>query len=241
MSGATALERISREVDASVVRVGNEQTPVIVLDNVLGDLEPLKRVANEWAAFSGEGQAAYPGIRANLPADYTRRVLSRVEPLIRETYAVPASHRGRCIHQLFSLVTRAESDLAVLQRVPHYDTRRGFYFAIMHYLNPGPFGGTGFFRHCPTGYERITDERFAHFVQEAERHMREHGTPPARYCRGSDAHFELIHQVDYRPDRLLIYPGNLLHSGLIEPDRDLSADPVRGRLTANLFLDFDAS
>ena len=71
--------------------------------------------------------------------------------------------------------------------------------------------------------------------------MREHGTPPARYCRGSDAHFELIHQVDYRPDRLLIYPGNLLHSGLIEPDRDLSADPARGRLTANLFLDFDAS
>ncbi|WP_341939165.1 DUF6445 family protein [Marinimicrobium sp. C2-29] len=226
--------------EAQIVRIGAEQTPVIVLDNVLGDLETLKRVACEWAPFSSEGQAGYPGVRANLPADYGRWVLSRLEPLIREVYKVPEHFRGRCIHQLYSLVTTPESELAVLQRVPHYDTRRGFYFAIMHYLNPGPFGGTGFFRHRPTGYERITDERFEHFVGEAERHMREHGAPPARYCQGSDAHFEMIHEVDYRPDRLLIYPGSLFHSGLIQADRDLSTDPAVGRLTANLFLDFDA-
>lgn len=226
--------------EAQIVRVGVERTPVIVLDNVLGDLETLKRVACEWAPFSGEGQAGYPGIRAQLPADYGRSILSWLEPLIRRVYGVPERFAGQCIRQQYSLVTTPESDLAVLQRVPHYDTRRGLYFAIMHYLNPGPFGGTGFFRHRPTGYERITDERFGHFVGEAERFMHKHGLPAARYCQGSDAHFEMIHQVDYRPDRLLIYPGNLLHTGLIQADRDLSADPATGRLTANLFLDFDA-
>ena len=49
---------------------------------------------------------------------------------------------------------------------------------------------------------------------------------------------ELIGEVEYRPNRMVIYPGNLLHSGLIQPDRDINDDPASGRLTANLFLYF---
>jgi hypothetical protein len=33
-----------------------------------------------------------------------------------------------------------------------------------------------------------------------------------------------------------MYPGYLLHSGLIDPSRDIATDPARGRLTANLFF-----
>ena len=37
-------------------------------------------------------------------------------------------------------------------------------------------------------------------------------------------------------DRLVIYRGSLLHSGIIAPGTPLSADPRHGRLTANLFV-----
>ena len=38
------------------------------------------------------------------------------------------------------------------------------------------------------------------------------------------------------PDRLIIYQGSLLHSGIIPPGMNFSADPREGRLTANIFV-----
>jgi hypothetical protein len=38
------------------------------------------------------------------------------------------------------------------------------------------------------------------------------------------------------PDRLIIYHSTLLHSGVIPPDMNFSADPRQGRLTGNLFV-----
>jgi len=37
-------------------------------------------------------------------------------------------------------------------------------------------------------------------------------------------------------DRLAIYRGSMLHSGIIPPDMAFSADPRLGRLTANIFV-----
>ena len=41
-------------------------------------------------------------------------------------------------------------------------------------------------------------------------------------------------------DRVLIYRSRVLHSGQIDPTVGLSADPARGRLTANIFLNYAA-
>ena len=68
--------------------------------------------------------------------------------------------------------------------------------------------------------------------------MKTHGLPPAKYIDASTDHYEIIHEIEYRPNRLVMYPGNLLHSGLVKPERDLGWDPATGRLTANLFIDF---
>jgi hypothetical protein len=125
-----------------------------------------------------------------------------------------------------------------LQRVPHFDNHSPFYFATVHYLNPGRYAGTGFFRHRPTGYERIPEDRYPAYMQAAESHIKAKGLPPEKYIDASDDHFELIAEVEYKPNRLIMYPGNLLHSGLIRPDRDINHDPAKGRMTANLFLYF---
>ena len=73
--------------------------------------------------------------------------------------------------------------------------------------------------------------------------MRRCCVPPSRgrrrrrgYVTGSNAEYEQIGLVEAVPDRLVIYQGALLHSGLIPPDMVFSDDPARGRLTANLFI-----
>jgi hypothetical protein len=42
--------------------------------------------------------------------------------------------------------------------------------------------------------------------------------------------------VEARPDRLALYRGRQLHSGIIPDPAALSADPGAGRLTINMFL-----
>ena len=124
--------------------------------------------------------------------------------------------------------------------MPHFDSNNPHYLAAMHYLNPGDFGGTSFYRHRPTGYENITASRRENFIHSAQEHLATiGGRPPQRYVDGSDEHFERLKSLPYRQNRLLVYPGTLLHSGNIDPSRDISDDPRTGRLTANLFIDFE--
>ena len=81
----------------------------------------------------------------------------------------------------------------------------------------------------------MTEANLAQFVRtatsDAARLPAESG-----YIQGSDDFFEEIGAVEAVPDRLIIYQGSLLHSGVIPPGMELSADPRRGRLTANLFV-----
>jgi hypothetical protein len=218
--------------------VGDERTPVIIIDQPIGSTEPLIRVAGKHPGFHLDRRFAYPGLRAELPDDYVDAMLPALVPMLREVYEIPESCEHRLIHRVFSVITTQPEDLAVLQRVPHFDTLNPRYFATVHYLNPGTYAGTGIFRHRPTGFERISDARYQAYVSAAEAYMKAHGLPAAQYINGTTDHYELIEEVEYRPNRLVIYPGNLLHSGLIHPDRDIDPDPSKGRLTANVFIDF---
>lgn len=182
--------------------------------------------------------SAYPGVRTRLPDDYVDILLPSLLPLLREIYAIPDSFGHRVIRRLFSLITTPPEDLGILQRVPHFDDLEPLYFATVHHLNPGSYCGTGIFRHRPTGFERISNERYPDYVAAAEAQMKAKGLPEARYIDASTDHYELIEELEYRPNRMLIYPGNLLHSGLVQPERDIGWDPRTGRLTANLFIDF---
>lgn len=110
----------------------------------------------------------------------------------------------------------------------------------MHYLNPGEFGGTGLYRHKPTGYENITVDRVEGYLQSARSFVDQQGQVKPKYFTESTEHYELIEKLDYQQNRLVIYPGSLLHSGYIDDcSRDLSSDPKTGRLTANFFIYFE--
>jgi hypothetical protein len=59
------------------------------------------------------------------------------------------------------------------------------------------------------------------------------GVPDAAYLKGTNNLFEMLFKVDTKPNRVVIYPSNLLHSGLIQQWRLVESS--QGRLTANTF------
>ena len=135
----------------------------------------------------------------------------------------------------FSMVTTQPSELSRPQRAPHFDSPDPRYYALLHYLRVPEESGTAFYRQRSTGIERVTEANIGQFITTAER---EAALLPSNsgYISGSDQFFEEIGAVEAVPDRLIIYQGGLLHSGIIPDAMSFSSDPRSGRLTANLFV-----
>ncbi len=220
------------EARISVRRMGREGEPLVVIDGFSGMAEDLL-AAGRAATYQHAG-ASYPGIRAWADPSYLDR---RRDLMMRIMQSVFGFTRGvRLDASTFSLVTLAEPALAPLQRIPHYDHAGGEVIAVMHYLLGAESGGTAFYRHRRTGFETITPPREDAYNAALAQDAREHGTPPARYYYGDDGWFDRIDEVEAVPDRLVLYRGRQLHSGVIPDAGALTADPARGRLTINMFL-----
>ncbi|WP_156170044.1 DUF6445 family protein [Aurantiacibacter luteus] len=216
----------------SVRRLGREGQPLVVIDNASGQPEAL--LARGRSAQFQDGGASYPGIRAWCPPDY----LERVRPLLFQALQqVFGFRRGVSMDvSTYSIVTTPEADLAPLQRIPHYDHADGEVIAVMHYLLGPESGGTAFYRHCRTGFETIDEARVDAYRAGLAEDEREYGMPPARYHVGSSERFEEIGRVEAQVDRLVLYRGRLLHSGVIPDPAGLTSDPAHGRLTINMFM-----
>lgn len=228
---------VSPGAHASVKLVGEEKTPVIVIDDYGSDCEPVLQHAYR-QSYHFDEKGYYPGVRARLPTSYAFSLLKPLYNKLREIYAVPSYLNFVPQMGYYSLVSQPAAKLSLLQRIPHFDSNRPYYFAILHYLNPGEFGGTAFFKHKPTAYERVSEERVGTYRQTSTEYFERNGEPEPAYIIGSTDLYQLCDTVEYRPNRLVIYPGNLLHSGVIESQADINSDPVTGRLTANIFVDF---
>ncbi|TLU64332.1 hypothetical protein FE810_12075 [Thalassotalea litorea] len=221
-------------------RVGHEQTPIFVIDDFMLDTAaPILEAAGMQYRDRNHQQSFYPGVRAPVSKDYGMTVLTHAAKVLYQVFGVPRDLRMNPKNGSYSLLTQPENRLQLLQCIPHYDNTSCFSFAIIHYLNPGQFGGTGFYRHKPSGFENINDNRKPRYLETAQQHLDQCGGPEQKYITDSTDHFELIKHVDYRPNRLVIYPSTLLHSAYIEnPEHDVNADPTTGRLTANFFVEF---
>lgn len=217
---------------------GKEETPILICNDFFPEINKFLEFTYRHVTFEKESSTYYPGLRAPLPKDYTFAVINKIYAEIVETYKLPPHKKPIIRSAFYSFVSKPEQELSVLQRIPHCDNMKPSSFAIMHYLNPGEFGGTGLFRHRPTGFERIDMNRKDDYFESLKNYFEEHGNPQTRYINASDDHFELISNINYHANRLIIYPSNILHSGLISPARDIHQTPKTARLTANIFVDF---
>jgi hypothetical protein len=223
---------------AKVARLGRSGEPVIVIDGLMRDPDALIDRAAAAAFLPAHGnRGGYPGLRAPAPRDYAERLVRAVDPLIRDTFAAGDIAPAR-VDVSFSIVTTPPGSLHLRQRVPHIDTTNRLRFALLHFLCGPPFGGTAFFRHRTTGLEQIAAEDFAAFAEARRRDLAEL-PPPSGYPNPRTPGFEQTACFAARLDRLLVYRSFSLHSGVIPPSVPLSPEPRSGRLTANIFVDYE--
>jgi Family of unknown function (DUF6445) len=220
-------------------RVGNSQSPVVVIDEFSGEAAEAASAADALAPFPPISSASYyPGVRRLItPTDgaansYVERLCERAAQFIAGAFEVDGFN---LLEASFSMVTAKPAELRSAQRAPHFDSTDQKYYALLHYLRVPEGTGTAFYRQRSTGIERVTEANIATFVTTAEAQAAML-PPDSGYIRGSDQYFEQIGAVEGVADRLIIYQGSLLHSGIIPPGMNLSADPREGRLTANIFV-----
>jgi hypothetical protein len=239
-AAAVAMPDFSARPDPAIdlLRVGHEQAPVLILDRVMTDPSVLVDFAARASPFRPVAQAGnfYPGVRAPAPQPYVQALFESVRGPIAETFGLLGLPRR--LTCAYSITTLPPEALRPAQRAPHFDTSDGGQIAVLHYLFETSHGGTSFYRHRSTGWESITPDRSAVYAATLRRELEERSPTPG-YAIGDTGLFQRIGGVEGRFDRLIIYRGRMLHSGDIDPPRDLDPSPRTGRLTLNTFITFD--
>jgi hypothetical protein len=180
----------------------------------------------------------YPGVRAPLDPAVQAAWLAQLSPLLDQWFG--QTGRPWAMQAWYSLVTTPREALVPMQRLPHVDGTDPQQIAMMLYLHrpkPGSaHGGTAFFRHRSTGLAALTAETYPRYAAAVQAEYGRTGLPPAAYPTDGAPHFERVHVAQGTFNRAVFYRGNLLHSGVIDNDAPLSADPREGRLTINAFF-----
>lgn len=218
-----------------LLRLGDGAHPVVIVDGMTARADAVVDLAAAMAPLPRAQGSYYPGLRRVIDERdteafaYVRSLLNDAAQFIAGAFDID---RFDLVEASFSVVTTEPHALSPVQRAPHFDSTDPNHIAAIHYLRGTDASGTAFFRHRATGIERIDAANVERYVGAAR------GEAASRhgYARGSDDHYEEIGRIDGIVDRLVLYRGGLLHSGVIPPDLPMSADPRTGRLTANYFL-----
>src|SRR6202162_1203318 len=117
----------------SSVRVGNCPIAVTVADNVL--LRP-QRLAELGLGleFVEDDSNLYPGVRARVPAEFSRPFHAWLTRTLHCTGVLEESCDIYDDASFFSIVNRNRANLLPLQRIPHYDSIDPSVFAALIYL-----------------------------------------------------------------------------------------------------------
>lgn len=228
---------LASSASPQITRTGKDKAPVVTVDGVMKDWTQLRNFAAAQDFRDVGRNGGFPGLRSGLPAEYVRSLLRRIDPLVRSTFFPDMAVKLTRFDCNLSLVTYAPAALHPGQKLPHVDIAASNRIAMLHYLCPAHFGGTAFFRHTALDIEHVSPDLLGRWM--AVRQEEKAALPPdAGYPDADTPGYDRIATFDARPDRLLVYRSNVLHSGIIDRPGLLSFDPMKGRLTANFFLDY---
>lgn len=232
---------VNSNPEVKVVYVGNEQLPVIVVDDLMKNPEELLKFAGNGADFESNDEDYYPGVRKPLPANYAANIADASSPLLRKVFKLDsfdcavAPEIGVCS---LAITSCAPAKLLPIQCIPHFDSSNTCQFAVVHYLCQSHYGGTSFYRHKHTGYESVDPSRYRNYTKTLERQATTVGLPKQEYINGDTALFTRVASFPARFNRAIFYHSHALHSGNIQSDLGFSVDPRKGRLTATTSLVF---
>lgn len=229
--------QLNCDAQIAITQVGHQQTPVFTVDDFLLNDGDLISCARDISTFRHQDSDYYPGVRRSVPQEYEQLIkrwaVTHFSAQLEQQKNHPEVKNVELSLCALSLTNQPPEKLIPIQRIPHFDTTNTNQWAMVHYLCDEGFGGTGFFRHKRSGFETIVDDNQKSYFRNLADDASEYGVPEAKYLQGDSELFELLHYVEAKKNRLVIYPSNLLHSGIIKCWKALTPD--QGRLTANTF------
>jgi len=231
--------KVNPKCEVQVEFIGKSRTPIMIIDNYADNLEEIISYAKNHEDFSPDGVSYYPGIRAKLSKDYVINTLKPLLPYLHKLYKIPQNYTPKPKNNYFSLITIPPEKLTPLQTIPHIDGTNPMRIAAIHYLGQGDFSGTGFYRLTSSLYETIDSAREDLYLHTAQTYLTTTENKKISYCGEKNSAFMCYKKIAYKSNRLVLFPGYTLHSTLVNIDKDINADPSSGRLTANMFIDFN--
>ncbi len=225
---------IGSRIRVQLKRIGQEQQPLLIVDDVLADPDAMIDAARE-AGFYVPEHTHYPGLNAPLPESYYRTVVTTLRGPIAAAFGL-SSDAYLKYFGFFALATTAAAQAEPIQKIPHHDSPDPNRLAMVHYLCRGDHGGTGFFRHKATGFESVDHARHPAYVDIARAQLAARGAGAPAYAGADMADYELIGRAEPVFNRLILYRNHVLHSALLGPQAG-DRDPGLGRLTANGFIE----
>lgn len=216
-------------------RIGNEEEPLVKVESFMSGAQFLKQYAIEQNQFT-PADNYYPGIRMPVPLIYTAALAKNLRQYIKSQFGVDPRDAKKAVSR-FSIVTCPPEKLSLLQQIPHFDAASKNGLAAIHYLADDDTSGTAFYRHRKLGYEYVDAGRYDTYMQTVKQQFEEKA--PHGYICGSTDEYEMIGSFPARYNRLLLYRGSSLHSGIIPETYKFDPNPATGRLTITSFYEFE--
>lgn len=215
--------------------IGNEREPLVKVDSFMSGAGVLKQYSVEHKKFA-PADNYYPGIRMPVPLIYTAALAKNLRHYIENVFGINPRNAKKAVSS-FSIVTYPPQKLSLLQRIPHFDAASRKGLATVHYLADDDTAGTAFYRHRELGYEYVDTARYDAYMQCVRKQF--DGKMPPGYICGSTDEYEMIASIPAKYNRLIMYRGSSLHSGIIPETYSFDPDPATGRLTITSFFEFE--
>ena len=233
MDIASEVFEINTDYAVEVNYVGRGRHKVVTADNFYRYPDQVLKLALDLPYTNRfEIVGNFPGVRASVKVD--------TQPLIQtisQLWNVPLQSAFNPQPMVFSGITNNSYRLNIGQRQPHIDQD----ITAMVWLNPQEScaGGTGLFRHKPTNLERLPStpneeirkladrlELSDEFLKNQEGYENFQNSmifnplfacQENRYMNDGNEYWELLHLIEMKPNRLMIFDGRCFHSQYILP------------------------
>lgn len=223
------------DYQVNVFKYGSEGLKVLVIDDFLPNFDDFfYNKIPDLDLFEACSEELYPGYRL-YQDNFDKSLIAPIFESISENFN--ENSKGRLKSCAYSIATASNKDVAKVQLIPHFDSFSKSLYACVLYLSPNEYHvddfGTSFFKHLKTNFEFVDRKRSnIYFHSLFDSNMPEH------FIQGTNESFEELLKVSYKQNRLVIYPSNVLHSGMLPNVGGLPKCIERGRLTLNYLIDY---
>ena len=225
-----------KNLEYECLKVGAEQQELVRVDSYIQGADVLRQDAVSRNNFA-VADSFYPGIRMSISDAYVVELVRNFSVIIRDFFGFDLRRIKKAASK-YSIVTFKPEDLSIMQRIPHFDAPSRESLAVIHYLCDAPDSGTSLYRHRETGFEYVDNDRCEKYVRSVQERFHDPALYPSGYICGDTAEYEEIASFQAVTNRLLMYRGSSLHSGIIRPDYNFDSCPESGRLTVTSFIEF---